>query len=589
MATKRAKQGKPVKLNTTSSTSCAADILSAFALDNLDGDDYSLALDLIGAFRAYNVSSLGELSARLDPSEFLGDRDRFLRRRQFLALFKKLDLRRSEEHQSDAAYRSWYAAERQCKRANFRFKHIRHNWPVLQRARPAIASILDMASSKLQRMLGPCDLAAVLNEARSGPGVTQGLLSASDASIYSKMFETDHTVSPGCVDLVSPLVGGTLWASALKSSSLPVQVVEHSRHTLVPKDWRTKRSIAIEPSMNTWLQLGVHSCLSRRLDRTGNGIRDQRRNGLAASRSDNATLDLSSASDTISYHLVEFLLRGRFPMATDQQTLDGCAWFELLTKLRCAYMEVDGVIHRLEKFSSMGNGYTFALETMIFLSLARATAEYCGDETNPMAYGDDIIISQNSSLLLSEVLLFCGFSVNQNKSYYVGPFRESCGFDWYEGVYCTPLYLRSVETPSLYQLYNDAGLDDQLCWVRVKRVILAELTKRKSVVRVTGNVPPNSGIQSPAYDVSRRWHPGYHTYVQRILVFRPDTRVIHANRCRLNLQLLAANLLGQEYMHINTVKYGLARRRRGSYSLQSVPICGSYIGPRERKLLGMRG
>lgn len=54
-------------------------------------------------------------------------------------------------------------------------------------------------------------------------------------------------------------------------------------------------------------------------------------------------------------------------------------------------------------------------------------------------YGDDIIIPQYAAALCSDILNEMGFTVNTDKSYLTGPFKESCGGNYFCGVDITPL------------------------------------------------------------------------------------------------------------------------------------------------------
>jgi hypothetical protein len=144
---------------------------------------------------------------------------------------------------------------------------------------------------------------------------------------------------------------------------------------------------------------------------------------------------MSSASDTISYNVILELL------SPD--------WFELLDAARSQYFTYEGRRYPLEKISSMGNAFTFELESLIFLALARATCEVLrirADKVN--VYGDDVIIPVAAYDLFSEILNCLGFEVNQAKSFKQGPFRESCGKDWFLGSEVRPLFLKSSPTPA---------------------------------------------------------------------------------------------------------------------------------------------
>jgi len=86
---------------------------------------------------------------------------------------------------------------------------------------------------------------------------------------------------------------------------------------------------------------------------------------------------------------------------------------------------------------------TNELETLLFLALARATCQYLEVTSNDVSvYGDDIIIPVEAVPLFTEVLAYSGFTVNQEKSFSVGPFRESCGSDFFLGVDVRPVFIR---------------------------------------------------------------------------------------------------------------------------------------------------
>jgi hypothetical protein len=87
----------------------------------------------------------------------------------------------------------------------------------------------------------------------------------------------------------------------------------------------------------------------------------------------------------------------------------------------------------------MGNGATFCLETLVFAAAAHAIRS-----KTVSVYGDDIIVDSDKVDDLKRLLGFLGFSVNADKSFSAGPFRESCGKDYYQGVDITPFYLRGI-------------------------------------------------------------------------------------------------------------------------------------------------
>ena len=215
--------------------------------------------------------------------------------------------------------------------------------------------------------------------------------------------------------------------------NLQVNLVRGNVLFTVPKTTTIDRCAAKEPDLNMFLQKGVGNFFRSQLRRVGINLNDQSRNQRLAREGSItgalATMDLSSASDSVTCGLVQALLPPE--------------WFDLLNCLRSPITIIDGEEHVNEMFSSMGNGFTFELESLLFYVLARATA-YCTYSQGIISvYGDDIIVPAELFDDLEWVLSFCGFSVNTKKSYKSGPFRESCGGHYYNGYDVTPFYLRA--------------------------------------------------------------------------------------------------------------------------------------------------
>jgi len=215
-------------------------------------------------------------------------------------------------------------------------------------------------------------------------------------------------------------------------SWVPVEI-HHGKLSFVPKNAKTYRTVMTEPTLNALVQHGYGEFISQRLLRVGQDIRDQSRNQRLAWEGsilgNVATLDLSSASDSISKELVARLLPYE--------------WFMALSLCRTPTVEDDGKILHLHKFSSMGNGFTFPLQTLIFWALASASVQVVkSSEKRVSVYGDDIIVGTDVVPLLTSVLHCTGFSLNMTKSYWSGPFRESCGKDYLKGFDIRPIYAR---------------------------------------------------------------------------------------------------------------------------------------------------
>jgi hypothetical protein len=147
-----------------------------------------------------------------------------------------------------------------------------------------------------------------------------------------------------------------------------------------------------------------------------------------------STIDLSSASDSISLRLCELI----FPK-----------WFfELLLVLRSRTCEIGSQQVPLFMVSTMGNGFTFPLQTIIFSAIVKAVTNIFGDTTwGWSCFGDDIICRKEIYNRLISYLALFNFKVNPDKTFSEGPFRESCGSDWFNGQPVRPVFCRKLDTP----------------------------------------------------------------------------------------------------------------------------------------------
>jgi hypothetical protein len=257
-------------------------------------------------------------------------------------------------------------------------------------------------------------------------------------------FSSQPTRTKGAFFL-DEFIRNTAWGMATLTSRPSASasiVVKGNRFTSVPKDSSKNRGICVEPSLNLSYQLPLGSLFKRRLLSCGIDLIDgqqlHRRLAQKASIDGSlATIDLSNASDTISYVAVKLLLPAM--------------WFDLLDSLRSPFTKVGDEWVKLEKFSSMGNGFTFELETILFFSLVAAVAERHGFNWREevanhriAVYGDDIIAPVEYANDVLAVLQFFGFTPNRKKTFLRGPFRESCGGDFFNGVDVRPFYLKEL-------------------------------------------------------------------------------------------------------------------------------------------------
>lgn len=361
-------------------------------------------------------------------------------------LSKYQDFPGSEKARNAEALNKWYAAEKQCFKANLRFSAMCWDYSLFMAEPPQIRNFLTCVKKHVSRCLGKMPESVT---GRHGPGTTiQHRMGSTALDKFSTVPEATFEAGGWVQDWT-----GTLWCDSVsEGKNLPfiVPTVRADRLSFVPKKATESRCISVGPTLNVYYQLGVGGSIRSRLNQFGLLLEESQDIHRSLARSGSlkghlSTIDLRSASDTLSYYVIKYLL-----------PLD---WFARLDSLRTKFTTVDKRTLRLEKFSAMGNGYTFELETLVFSSVCRAVAEIAGvtlNADNFSVYGDDIIIPVEISKSVIGALKYLGFSINLEKSFLRGPFRESCGGDFFEGVPVRGVYLKKepLEAFDWMQLAN---------------------------------------------------------------------------------------------------------------------------------------
>lgn len=257
-----------------------------------------------------------------------------------------------------------------------------------------------------------------------------------------------------------------------------VEVREHAdaRLKFVYKDKSKYRSICMEPNSVMFVQQALFCSFSRNFDidlmSRFVDLRDQTLSQRACRygsvTNDVDTIDLSSASDSVSWDLVSSI----FP-----------DWIvEWLDFTRSEYVTCpDGSVRRLNKFAPMGSALCFPIQCIVFTALCIYsymlrdtwihTHELESEEFSPAlnrsiiffieykicpsegfihpashryqpitVYGDDLIVDSSATAILIDLLSQFGFSVNTSKSFTgAQSFRESCGKFYLNGYDVTPI------------------------------------------------------------------------------------------------------------------------------------------------------
>lgn len=402
------------------------------------------ALDCPRSLHAALLFKYGEfdqlVSLECNPSHY-EDSESF--RNAYLAshyLLKNRFLKTSFDKKA-LAIQKFETFEDRCKQTNLRFRSESSQ----RNEHVGNGLLLSIARRKISSILGEFSPHELFDLSSWGPGVSTTL--KGDHTFAAKKFQYETGITRDLYPLVKDLFPLTYPGWNLQGFQLEVG----NSVVTVPKTSKIDRTIAIEPGFNLWLQLGIGRMIRRRLGRVGIDLTDQTRNQklakIASLNGSLVTVDFSSASDSIASSVVEDLF------SFDQSF----RWFEVMDLVRSKYGKVGDGIVRWSKFSSMGNGFTFDLESLIFYAAAVACCEVCGVSVSEVSvYGDDVIIPQAAYETFCSFSSFLGFTVNLEKSFSSGYFRESCGSHYYLGSDCKPVYLQD-RLSSFQRVFNFAN------------------------------------------------------------------------------------------------------------------------------------
>lgn len=501
------------------------------ALNLMEGLDSARSLTVSCLIRYNEWDQLMKLSC--DPHLYL-DAERYYKDACATDFLRKLECKIDGIDPEAAAVEKWWQAERKCFETNERLNEIFDFYTLKGYGAERITEFFNDMKSHLVWLLG--DRPPESFDGFFGPGATLSD-GAATCSVPHKMSSLP-TLTTSALYYLVPWTG-TKWAAANAARGEGLRFVSGNKFFTVPKTALTRRSCAKEPALNSYYQLGLGRVMRERLKRRGidldNGQDVHRRVACEASRTGAyCTIDLSSASDTVCTSLVGNVLPPK--------------WLNHLEDLRSPTTEIGGKIVWLEKFSSMGNGFTFELETAIFTAIALSVAPWLRPGVDLFVYGDDIIVPTDVGDDVIWALRFCGFIPNKEKTFLSGPFRESCGGDFFDGVPVRAHFLKELPNePQEYislangikRLIKNFGANSRVssrlrrCWFSILDAIPV------SIRRCRG--PEELGDLCIHDDEGRwrvRWRSSQIRYVQ---VYRPARHLrVSFARFDPNIQLAAA-------------------------------------------------
>lgn len=296
----------------------------------------------------------------------------------------------------------------------------------------------------------PLDLATISELLTPGPGKS---LDQADGSFFEKYFQGPLSVTSDRVLALfrACLMHTPVWALAEKQrfEEFGVTLTDTSKGFFAQKNVDESRFCATEPGINMLFQLAIGRWILSRLQRHyGISLSDQKEKNMSLAQAysmtdDGSTVDQTSASDSISVELVDKHV---------PPTLRG--WLKLVRTTHTLLPKRGKVA--LPMISTMGNGFTFPLQCAIFACIVRTSYQLSGLEL-PIGnknfewgvFGDDVIVPSTVMPKLKRLLHLLGFKLNVAKTFESGPFRESCGGDFFAGSNVRGVYIRSLETGPL--------------------------------------------------------------------------------------------------------------------------------------------
>lgn len=337
--------------------------------------------------------------------------------------------------------------------------------------------LVEMVTDTLERWLHPGGLPIGLSEIFDNAALGSGANIKSDSDcFYTKLFDSPLSATHSSLYVLyrTAISRNPTWARAEKARSAihgEAEVIAGSI-TTVPKQFTIKRTVITEAVLNMFFERGLGLSTDRCLEaNTGINLSTQpdfnrelaRRGSIDGSF---ATIDLRSASDLIALLLCKRILPRYYN-----------AWLE---RLRLAFVRrPNGQIEELFMISSMGNGFTFSLQTIIFAAIVftcynllgikvqrpilpkrTSKSDYfdfktSGEPGNFGVFGDDIVVRREAYHFVCHALSLFGFVVNADKSFNTGDFRESCGSDFWRGHPVRGVYIKNLKsTTDCYSAIN---------------------------------------------------------------------------------------------------------------------------------------
>ena len=311
---------------------------------------------------------------------------------------------------------------------------------------------------------------------------------------------SNGATADGCKTLLSKLQKFREHSCCYKDILYPIGMevlddIDYVKAVPVPKNYKTARIIAECSAYSQFHLQGLRKIAEKRVADTTYShlivMDDQSINQewsrLGSVYGTFATIDLSSASDSIATTLAEQILPS--------------GWYNQITKWNAPNIKIgDRKVPRYI-FQTSGSGSTFIIESVIFLAISLVATdlvrEFSGESIHlPRVFGDDIITDDRVYDTIVDLLGLLRFTVNSDKSFGPGSrYRESCGAEWFCGLDMATKYFprKSLEKEKPEYLSSVVSLQHRLFSYKEAEIFLSSyihrISKDYGIERMTSSFP----------------------------------------------------------------------------------------------------
>lgn len=370
---------------------------------------------------------------------------------QLVCLLSKYPFTGSENAGDVAALEDLLSCERKNAETNKVWRTLDHNHPKFR--------AVEAVSLRMHELMGPApSTQEIIDKGGWGPGVNANFDFDYTRTGPEYKFAARPTLTPIIIPIASTVVASVpLWdqmISLVHGTQQRFDLIPGNTFFTVPKKFEVKRGACMEPMLNLWLQMGVEAVLLQRLlESDGVNLRtsamfNRMLAEIGAVTGIFCTVDLKSASNNVC----------RAPV----RSVVSADWNALLVSLASEYgllpeelrnkMSDESIpeMIKYEMLSSMGNGFTFLVETLLFRAIVTSVVPGVWSRTSKgmkltwphvAVFGDDLVFPGAYYNEVESLLTLFGFTINQDKTFVAGPFRESCGKDFHGAAMVRPLYI----------------------------------------------------------------------------------------------------------------------------------------------------